>query len=100
MSTIADPILGSWYRDLENDLRFKVIAIEDGGDSIEVQYFDGTIGEYDKESWYASTFDYIEEHGDWSAPFDDVELDDLGYSDNDRHSRLNSDEVDIETYFE
>ena len=97
MSTIADPIIGTWYRDLENDLRFKVIAIDDTGEAIEVQYYDGSIGEYDRESWYSSTFDYIEEHGDWSAPFDDVEIDDLGYSDDDRHSRNND---DFNRYFE
>lgn len=87
MTTVADPIIGSWYKDVENNLTFKVVAIDDKNDAIEVQYYDGDIGEYDRESWYASTFDFIEDPEDWSAPFDDVESDDLGYSDPDSHEQ-------------
>ncbi|NYT46634.1 MAG: hypothetical protein H0A75_02120, partial [Candidatus Methanofishera endochildressiae] len=35
------------------------------------------------KSWYNSTFDFIEDPEDWSAPFDDLEPDDLGYSSSD-----------------
>lgn len=85
MATITDPILSNWYIDVENDTRFKVIAIEDGGDSIAVQYLGGNIGEYDRDSWYNSTIDFIEAPEDWSAPYGELEADDLGYSDPDRH---------------
>jgi hypothetical protein len=98
MTTIADPIVGSWYKDLENNLKFKVINVDDS-DSIEVQYLNGDIGEYDNESWYTSTFDYIEDPEDWSAPFDDLETDDLGYSDPDEH-RPNLEDVDIDDYLD
>ncbi|MBZ4201773.1 MAG: hypothetical protein LAC70_01435 [Methylovulum sp.] len=81
MTTIADPILDSWYKDLENNLKFKIVAFDEKDETIEVQYLNGDIGEYDQESWYNSTFDFIEAPEDWSAPFDDVENDDLGYSD-------------------
>ncbi|MSP27789.1 MAG: hypothetical protein EXR80_04970 [Methylococcales bacterium] len=97
MTTVADPIIGSWYKDVENSLKFRVVAIDD--DSIEVQYLNGDIGEYDRDSWYASTFDYIEDPEDWSAPFDDIEMDDLGYSDNDKHSP-NAEDMDIEDYLD
>ena len=99
MTTIADPILGSWYKDMENSLTFKVIAVDDGGDAIQVQYLNGDIGEYDQDSWYGSTFDYIEDPEDWSAPYDDLEKDDLGYSDPDRHNR-SSDDLDLDDYLD
>ena len=99
MATVADPIIGSWYKDLENDLMFKVVAIEESDESIEVQYYNGDIGEYDRDSWYNSTIDYIEDPEDWSAPFDDIETDDLGYTDTDNHSP-NPDDMDIEDYFD
>jgi hypothetical protein len=99
MTTVADPIVGSWYKDVENNLTFKIVNIEDSDDSIEVQYVDGDIGEYDHESWYNSTFDYIEEPEDWSAPFDDIESDDLGYSDTDEH-RPNPEDMDIDDYLD
>ncbi|WP_394754496.1 DUF6763 family protein [Crenothrix sp.] len=99
MATIADPILGSWYKDLENNLTFKVINIDENADSIEVQYFNGDIGEYDHDSWYDSTFDYIEDPEDWTAPFDEIESDDRGYTDTDKH-RANDDDMDIEEYLD
>ena len=60
MATVADPIIGSWYKDLENNLKFKVVAIDEKDDTIDVQYINGDIGEYDSESWFSSTFDYKE----------------------------------------
>jgi hypothetical protein len=83
----ADPILDNWYQDAETGRRFRVVAIENGGDSIEVQYLNGDIGEYDGTTWEDSAFFPAEAPEDWSAPFDEMELDDLGYSDTDRHGR-------------
>jgi hypothetical protein len=86
MTTITDPVIGRWFKDVENDLSFRVVALEENDDSIEVQYLNGDIGEYDNDTWYNSTFDYIEAPEDWSAPYDDLETDDLGYSDPDTHN--------------
>jgi len=79
----ADPILNNWYQDAETGRGFRVVAID--GDSIEVQYLNGDIGEYDPTSWEDSAFLSAEAPEDWSAPFGEIELDDLGYSDPDRH---------------
>ncbi|TPQ29223.1 hypothetical protein PL263_11235 [Methylomonas sp. EFPC3] len=100
MTTIADPVIGRWYKDLESNLTFKVVAIEGADESIEVQYANGDLGEYDNESWYGSTIDYIEDPDDWSAPFDDLEADDLGYTDPDRHSRADSEDLDISDFLD
>jgi len=81
----ADPILNNWYQDAETGRSFRVVAIDADGDSIEVQYLNGDIGEYDNAAWEDSAFFPAEAPDDWSAPFDDVEVDDLGYSDPDRH---------------
>ena len=47
---ICNPEIGSWYRDIENCL-FEVVALDDSEDTIEVQYADGDVTEYDRESW-------------------------------------------------
>jgi hypothetical protein len=99
MATVADPIIGSWYKDVVNDLKFQVVAIDESDDSIEVQYLNGDIGEYDQDSWYNSTFDYIEDPEDWSAPFDDIGSDDMGYTDLDEH-KPNPEDIDIEDYLD
>jgi hypothetical protein len=100
MTTITDPVIGRWYKDFENNLSFKVVAIEGNDESIGVQYANGDLGEYDNETWYNSTFDYIEDPEDWSAPFDDVETDDLGYTDPDRHARLDQEDMDISDFLD
>jgi len=96
MTTITDPVIDQWYKDVENNLLFKVVAIE-SDDSIEVQYHNGDIGEYDNESCYNSTFDFIEDPEDWSAPYDDLEPDDLGYSSSDTR-RSDMDDMPLKDY--
>jgi hypothetical protein len=81
----ADPILNNWYQDGETGRTFLVVAIDANGDSIDVQYANGDLGEYDAAAWEESAFFPIEAPEDWSAPFGDVEIEDLGYSDPDRH---------------
>jgi hypothetical protein len=94
MATITDPVIERWFKDVENNLTFKVVAIN-GDESIDVQYVNGDIGEYDKDSWYNSTFDYIEAPEDWSAPYGQLETDDLGYSDNDIHTNPDQEDMDL-----
>ena len=97
MATITDPVIDQWYKDVENNLLFKVVAIEESDESIEVQYHNGDIGEYDNDSWYSSTFDFIEDPEDWSAPFDDLEPDDLGFTDSDTR-RTDLDEMPLKDF--
>ena len=100
MTTITDPVIGRWYKDVENNLTFTVVAIEEDNDFIEVQYINGDIGEYDNDTWYNSTFDYIEAPEDWSAPYDDLEPDDLCYSDPDIHDGPDRDDIDFSDYYD
>jgi hypothetical protein len=46
---LCNPEIGLWYRDIQNRL-FEVIALENE-DAIEVQYYDGDVTEFDRESW-------------------------------------------------
>ncbi len=80
MSTEADPILGQWYQPLDKGQKFKVVAIDESGDSIEIQYFDGDIEEVDKDMWYTFDVEPIEIPEDWTGPIDDIEYDDLDYT--------------------
>lgn len=95
MATITDPVIENWYKDVENNLTFKVVAIDDDNDTIEIQYLNGEIGEYDNESWYNSTIDYIEPPEDWSAPYGELDTDDLGYTDPDTHFDPEQSEMDL-----
>jgi len=45
------PTIGVWYQDETDGKLFEVVAIDDKSSSIEVQYEDGNIGEFEIESW-------------------------------------------------
>jgi hypothetical protein len=84
---MANPsaVLENWYQDPATGKTFRVVALDKAADSIEIQYFNGDLGDYDFASWSESNFQAIAPPEDWSGPYDDLELDDMGYSDPDSH---------------
>ena len=76
---VIRPIVGQWYRGGTNEL-FEVVAIDDQDQTIEIQYFDGTVTEMDFDSWNEQLLDELidaaEAPEDWSGAVD-VEAEDL-----------------------
>ena len=91
MPTSTPPLRGNWYIDTETRHTFRVVAIDEAAETIEIQYFAGEVAEFDLESWQASAFEPIEPPEDWSAPYGGIDADDLGYSDPDNHSKQSND---------
>lgn len=48
---VPSPSIGAWYFDREDQQVFEVVALDDEQGTIEVQYLDGAIGEFDREAW-------------------------------------------------
>jgi hypothetical protein len=48
--TLNRPIVGDWYRNGPGEL-FEVVAVDEEDGTIDVQYFDGTVTEMDREEW-------------------------------------------------
>jgi len=69
---LCNPEIGLWYRDIQNRL-FEVVALE-SEDAIEVQYYDGDVAEYDRESWDLLCVNIVSEPG-VSLGFNDDMLD-------------------------
>ena len=73
------PIVGQWYRGVTNEL-FEVVAIDDADETIEIQFFDGTVTEMDFDGWNEQLFDRMLDAADapedWSGAVD-VEAEDL-----------------------
>ena len=84
MSTRVTPEVGDWYKTVEG-LSFEVIAVDEEGGNIEIQYFDGAVEELETDSWYEMALVPREPPEDWSGPFDDLVADDLGDTDEARH---------------
>jgi hypothetical protein len=75
MTTSVDPIVDNWYQHLDKGQKFKVVALDDGDGTVELQFFDGTLDEIDLEAWYLLKIEPIDEPEDWTGPFDDIERD-------------------------
>lgn len=76
----AAPIESQWYQHLDKGLQFQVVAVDEEAGTIEIQYFDGDVEELDVELWKEMEIEPIEPPEDWTGPIDDVERDDLGYT--------------------
>lgn len=76
-----DPIVGNWYQNLESQVEFKVVAVDEDAQTVEIQYFEGEVEELDLDAWYELVLEPIAPPEDWSGAFDDLERDDLGDSD-------------------
>lgn len=67
--TSPSPIVGSWYRRADGTT-FEVVAIDRDDDTIEVQHFDGTLEEFDLESWGEQEFEEAGAPEDWTGSVD------------------------------
>jgi hypothetical protein len=72
--------IGQWYTRLDKGESFQVIGCDEESSTIETQAFDGDLDEIDAETWQALPLAFAEPPEDWTGPVDDVERDDLGYS--------------------
>ncbi len=63
------PIVGEWYQTQEGD-SLEVVAYDPREKTIEVQFFDGTVEEYDLENWKELEVVPAEPPEDWSGSLD------------------------------
>ena len=87
MPTDADPIVGNWYKNLEAGTVFEVVALDEDGGTVELQYYEGEVEELDIDAWYELVLEPAEPPEDWSAPYDDLDRDDIGDTDTAIHPR-------------
>ena len=78
MTTEFDPIVDNWYYHLGKGQRFRVVAMDEESQTVEVQYFDGTLDEHELEIWYQLDIEPCEAPENWSGPQDIDNVDDLG----------------------
>jgi hypothetical protein len=70
------PQIGDWYVNDEG-VNLEVVAIDPQEGTVEVQFFDGTVEEYDAETWRDLNFMPGEPPEDWSGSLD-LSRDDYG----------------------
>lgn len=80
MPIMSAPIINQWYRHRDKGYRFQVVSLDDNAGTVEMQHFDGDLEEFDLDDWYALEIEPIETPEDITGPLDDIETDDLGYT--------------------
>jgi len=64
------PQIGDWYKDMALSQCFEVVAIDEQAATIEVQYMDGGVSEYDFESWRQLPLENAEAPEDAAAGYE------------------------------
>jgi hypothetical protein len=72
--------IGQWYTRSDKGEIFQVVGYDPNSRTIETQTFDGDVDEVDLETWAGLPLAFAEPPEDWTGPVDDIERDDLGYS--------------------
>ena len=78
---VGRPEIGQWYTRGDKGELFQVVGRDDQSRTIEIQSFGGDVDEIDSETWCTLPLERAEPPEDSTAPMDNVEKDDLGYSD-------------------
>jgi len=63
------PHVGDWYKNTRGDA-FEIVAQDEEDETLELQYYDGTVEELDAESWEFMQPEPIEPPEDWSGSMD------------------------------
>lgn len=70
---VPQPAIGEWYR-VNGEQLFEVVAVDEDAGTVEVQYFDGTLEEFDledwNEQWKGGALESAEAPEDWSGSVD------------------------------
>lgn len=80
MTTDADPVVGRWYEHTDKGYKFEVVGIDEDAGLVDIQFYDGNVDEIELEDWYEQEIEISEAPEDWTGPVDDVETDDLDYT--------------------
>jgi hypothetical protein len=80
MNNEIDPSVGSWYQHLDDGRLFQVVAVDEDEELVEFQHFDGAIEEVTLNEWRTWDLTVTDAPEDWTGPIDEVQRDDLGYS--------------------
>ena len=74
---MLSPDVGAWYKDLQSNAVFEVVAWDPAAHTIEAQYLDGEVTEYDLSEWRDLTLSRVEPPEDWRSPFELADEDGL-----------------------
>ena len=66
---VAFPTIGKWFR-RPNGTLLEVVAVDESDNTIEIQFFDGTIDEVEVDAWRDQLLVEVEAPEDWTGSMD------------------------------
>lgn len=72
-----EPAIGQWYQDAQHRY-FEVVASDE--ESIEIQFYDGNVEELDMDTWALLSVRSAAEPNDGLSPFEELDFNDGGFS--------------------
>ena len=67
MSRDFEPVLGQWYENVEENEQFRVIAVDEDSELVEIEYLDGDVEELDMDTWAEFDLEKIEQPEGWQG---------------------------------
>ncbi len=64
------PKIGRWYQDQQSGKLFEIVALDDEGSAVQVQYVDGEIESLDLDVWAEMTLQAAAAPEDWRTAFE------------------------------
>ncbi len=65
----VEPVVGHWYKRPGRAI-FEVVAVDDAARTVELQFYDGTVDELDREAWDTAFLQHAEPPEDYSGSLD------------------------------
>jgi hypothetical protein len=90
MTNELDPIVDQWYLRHDKGEMFRIVATDAATGNVEIQYFDGSVEEIERDAWGELDIETAEPPEDWTGPYDDIELDEPGTAPQDWRISLES----------
>ena len=66
---VTAPTVGNWYR-WPNGTLFEVVALDEDSETVELQFFDGTIDEVEFDTWPTLLTEQVNAPEDWLGSVD------------------------------
>jgi len=97
VSEEVDPVVGHWYKRVDENQTFAVIGIDEDEGIIEIQHVDGDIEEIDTDAWADMELEPTEEPDEWRGALDlDYDEDEDEDDEDDDDDEEDEDEEDDE----
>ena len=71
-----EPVVGKWFRDLDEEESFLVLSVDEDDELVEIQHVDGDVEEIDLDTWNELDLEPAEQPEGWSGSVDEGDDDD------------------------